>query len=874
MSLWRQFTYGLRGLLHRAQKDRDIADEVEQYFEEAAAELQARGLSPEVARRTARLEAGNAAIVKERITSYGWENTARNLFTDFRFAWRQLRKHPLFTATATLTLALGIGANVAIFTVVQSVLLAPLPYPDAGRLAVLETRWTDSGHTTRGVTGPDAADIRDQAHRLAAVSLYHGGTIGVQLADHSVYTTVSLVDANFARVFELKPIAGALFAGGAAHHAALVGEQFARDHFGGAEAAVGQTMHVENEALQIAGVLPASFDFPAGTQVWEAAPSQPESIARTAFNYRAVVRLQPDVSFQNARTELDGISQRLEKAYPEENRNKQMTVLPLRQALTGDARPTLLFLWATVGLILLIACVNVTHLQLVRSMDRQRELAIRRALGSSRWQIMQPVILESLLVSLLGGAAGVLSAYPAVHLLVAMAPKELPRTSEIHLNGWVLGFALLLAVFTSLASSIVPALRAAKVDPAEALKSDTSRGMTRRSATMLRDGLVMAEVSAAFVLALGAGLLLHTMMALLARDLGFETRQLLIVDADAPAHTEQDAHRAVDQFNQLFSQLAALPGVDHVAGIMGLPTGSYGSNGYYETRGGLAVDPRHKPWSIFSVASPDYFQALSIPLKRGRDFNAQDTYQSPFVAVISETLARQSFGDADPLGKQIQCGLDSDKWMTVIGVVGDVRQESPAENPGPALYMPMTQHPYYSNQIHVVLRTEVAPLTVMNTVQQTITRANPLIAMRFTTMDALVNQSMAEERFRAVLISCFAGVGMLLAMLGVYGTMAYAVTQRTVEIGIRMAFGAERITILKTVLLDAAKLAGCGIAVGLLLSLALGRLVTSLLVGVRPADPASLAAASLLLLAAALLAAFPPGWRATHVNPITALRSQ
>ena len=870
MSLWRQLSYGLRRLTNRAQHDRDVAEEVEQYFAEAIAEGRARGLSAQESRR----EAGNPGTAKERVTAYGWENAARNFFADLGFAARQLRKHPLFTVAATLTLALGIGSNVAIFTVVQSVLLAPLRYIDSGKLAVLQTHWTDSGHTTKGVTGPDAVDVRDQASSLAAVSLYHGGNLGVQLQNHSIYAVVSLVDANFASVFNLRPIAGALFADGDAHHAALVGERFAREHFGSAQAAVGQLLHVESEPLQIAGVLPAAFDFPAGTQVWEAAPLRPESMERTAFNYRAVARLSAKTDFQHAQTELEGISSRLQKAYPDANRNKRLWVVPLQQAVIGDARPTLLFLWATVGLILLIACVNVTHLQLVRSMDRQRELAIRRAIGSSRWQVMQPVILESLLVSLIGGAAGVLSAYPAVRVLVAMAPKELPRASEIQLNGWVLFFALVLAVCAALASSVLPALRAAKVDPAEALKCDTARGMTRQNAVLLRDGLVMAQVAATFVLAMGAALLLHTMVALRTRDLGYQTRQLLVVDADAPARSEEDGHRAEQKFEQIFAQLAALPGVEHVAGVMGLPTGDYGSNGYYQTRGGLPIDPLHKPWSIFSVASSGYFETMSIPLKRGRDFHAEDNYQNAFVAVISEALAKQSFGNVDPVGKQIQCGLDSDRWMTIIGVVGDVRQESPAENTGPALYMPMAQHPFYSNQIHIVLRTEVARLTVMRAVEEIIRRANPLIAMRFTTMDAMVNQSVAAERFRAVLLSAFAGVGLLLAMLGVYGTLAYSVTQRTFEIGIRMAFGAEKSTILQTVLAHAARLTCFGIALGLLMSLLLVRLVNSLLVGVKPYDPGSLAAAALLLLAAALLAAFAPGWKATHVDPMVALRSE
>jgi putative ABC transport system permease protein len=873
MSLWRQLTYGLRSLTNRAKYDRETAEEVEQYFEEAEAAWRSRGLSAEDARRAARLEGGSAAAAQERVNSYGWENIARSFFGDLRFAGRQLWKHKAFTATATLTLALGIGANAAIFTVIQSVLLAPLPYRNADKLAVLKTHWTNSGHTTARITGPDGVDVRDQARSIEAMSLYSGGNLGVQLRDHSVYTGVTFVDANFARVFSLQPIAGRLFSDADAHHAALVSEQFARDHFGSTQAALGQTVHVESEPVEIVGVLPGSFDFPAQTRVWEAFPLRPASEERTAFNYKAVARLRSGTTFQAAQTELMGISRRLETAYPEANRNKQILPQPLREALIGNTRPTLLFLWAAVALILLIACVNVTHLQLVRSMERQRELAIRRALGSSSWQVMQPVMLESLLVSLIGGAAGVLLAFPAVRVLVAMAPKDLPRTNEIHLNGWVLGFTLALSVLTAFASSVLPALKAARVDPAETLKQDASRGMTRQGAAMLRDGLVVAEVAATFVLAVGAALLLHTMMALINRDLGYQTRQLLVVDADAPAHSSQDAQRVVGQFSELFAQLAAMPGVTHVAGIMGLPTGAYGSNGYYTVTGAGPVDVNHSPHADFSVASPGYFQAMGIPIKRGRDFSQQDTDESGFVAVISESLAKQSFGNADPLGKQVQCGLDSDKWMTVVGVVGDVRQESPAENPGPTLYMPMTQHPFYANQIHIVLRTEVKPLTLMSAVQEAVARVNPFIAMRFTTMDAMVNTSIATERFRAALISSFAGVGLLLAMLGVYGTMAYTVAQRTFEIGVRMAFGAERGAILGTVLAHAAKLAGYGIAVGLVLSLLLARLVTSMLAGVRPTDPVSLGVASLLLLLTALAAALAPGWRATHVDPMVALRS-
>jgi putative ABC transport system permease protein len=484
------------------------------------------------------------------------------------------------------------------------------------------------------------------------------------------------------------------------------------------------------------------------------------------------------------------------------------------------------------------------------------------------------VFLESMLVAIIGGTAGVLLAFPTVRVLVAMAPQELPRTNEIHLNLRVLGFALGLSVVTAVLSAMLPAMRAAKVDPAEALKSDSSRGMTRHSAGLFRGGLVVAEVAATFVLAVGAGLLLRTMMTLNARDMGYETRQMLVVDADAPAQGETDARKAVQKFNDVFAQLGQLPGVERVAGVMGLPTGSYGSNGYYETRGGLPVDADHPAWSNFSVASPGYFTTMGIPLKRGRDFGSEDTQESEMVAVISESLARQSFGDADPVGKQIRCGLDSDKWMGVVGVVGDVRQDSPAEKPGPTLYMPMTQHPFYANQIHVVLRTQVKPLTLMSAVDERIARVDPLIARRYTTMDAMVDKSIAAERFRAALISSFAGVGLLLAMLGVYGTIAYSVAQRRFEFGVRMAFGAERGTILRSVLGHATKMACLGIVIGVALSVALARLVESMLVGVSPTDPLSLGLVSAALLITALGAASGPGWSATRVSPMAALRAE
>jgi predicted permease len=861
-------------MFKRKRTTHDFDEEMRAHVALEADELKSEGLGDEEARRRARVAFGNMQAAHERFYLKSRVAWLDNLARDLKHALRQLIRHPGFTLTATLTLAIGIGANTAIFTVIQSVLLAPLPYANPNRLALLETHWTDSGHTAPRMTGPDAVDVRAQAKGLEAVSLFAGGNDGVGLRDHATYTEVTWTDENFARVFSLQPIAGRLFGDAESHRAALVSEKFARDNFGGAQAALGQTLHIESESIQIVGVLGGGFDYPGKTDVWEASPLKPDSTSRTAFNYRAVALVGAGSSFKQAQAELDGLSQRLQALYPADNRAKAIEAVPLANALTGSARPTLLLLWGTVAIILLISCVNVTHLELVRAMERQREIAIAKALGARRWQVVRPVLIESLMLAAMGGAAGVLLAAPAVRILVAMAPSELPRATEIHLNLWVLVFTAGISALAALAASIFPALRAAKVEAAEALKHDASRGISRRGSATLRDSLVVAEVAATLVLAIGAGLLLRSMAALMARDMGYQARQLLVVDADAPAHTDADYLRAIQQFNSLFAELGAMPGVERAAGVMGLPTGPYGSNGYYTTRGGLPVDAAHQPWAIFTVASPGYFDTMSIPLQRGRDFSSGDTNQSPFVAVISQSLARQSFGDADPVGKQIQCGLDSDKWMTVIGIVGDVRQDSPADKPGPALYMPMAQHPYFANQIHIVLRTRVAPLSIMNAVRARIAHTNPLIAMKFTTMDALVSDSITVERFRATLISLFAAAGLLLAMLGVYGTTAYSVAQRTVEIGIRMAFGADRGAILGAILRHAARLACVGIFVGMVLSLLLVRLVAAMLIDVHPIDPWTMGAAALLLLLTALAASSAPAWKATHVNPVEALRAE
>jgi len=795
----------------------------------------------------------------------------QNLSIDLSFAFRQLWKSPAFAITAVLTLALGIGANTAIFTVVQSLLLAPLPYPDADRIVALNTTWAQTSHVSPRVTGPDLVDIREGARSLQAISPYFGGELGVQVGDHASFTGVSAVTASFAQVFAMTPEAGRWFTDAEAKHAAVVNGSFARTNFGSAEAAVGKTIAVEGQALQIVGVMPGSFSFPNKTQVWMAYPSQPESTSRTAFNYQAVAKLRRGVSLGQAQAELATIGTRLQAAYPGDNKDKSFRFVPLQEQLVGPVRPMLLLLMFAVGLILLIACVNVMHLYLARSMERRRELAIRTALGSSRLQLGRLVMMESLLLSGTGAVVGIALAIPLVKVLVSVAPQGLPRANEIHLNLWVLAFTAGIALVTTVVASLAPARQATRIDPMVALKEDSSRGMSGRHSFRLRNGLVVAEVAATFVLAVGASLLVRTMLALQSNDLGFSKDGLLIVDADAPA-TDLPGSLAADRdFETIFADLRTLPGVESVGGVMGLPTGKYGSNGYYAVNG-AAVDAQHGPQAIFSLASPDYFKTMEIPLLRGRDFAQGDGYDAPFVAIISESLAKQSFPGQDPIGRTIQCGLDSPKWMTIVGVVRDVRQDSPGQSPGPALYMPLLQHPYMATQINIALRTKVAPASLIDSVNARIHRVDAAVATRFTTMDAMVGDSVEMQRFRSVVVGGFAGIGLLLAVLGVYGTVAYSVAQRTFEIGIRMTFGAERGSILQMVLRQVLVLVLVGVGIGLVASLIAGRWIASMLSGVSPADPVSLAAAIALMTMAAVVAALLPARKASRVDPMRALR--
>ncbi len=794
---------------------------------------------------------------------------------DFVRAFRFLRKSPGFAIVAVLTIGLGIGATTAIFSVVDGVLLRPLDLPDAAHIVSIQTRWTDTGRLHPRMTGGDWIDIRPSADVFSASSLYYGGDIGVQFGDKAEFASTWFVNADYFDVLGLSPAAGRFFHSGEAGRTAVVGRDFAIRHFGSPEAALGRVLRVEETAYEITGVAPLPRRWALAGEVFLAAPDRPFNTNRTAFNYRALARIRPGSDLTQASTQLEAIGRRLAGEYPAENGRKSFAAVPLQETLTGGVRRMLYVLLGAVLLVLLIACANVANLLLARATARTREIALRAALGASRRQIVRQLMAESLLLALAGGVLGVLLALLGSDLLLALAPQNLPRLHEVVVDGRVFAFASVTSLLSCLIFGLLPAWRASRTDLNDCLKQGGSRGLLGGGASRLKDALVVAEIALAVTLVAGGGLLFRSFLAMENAHLGFEPEGVLVVEAHQPAGTMDEYVRVTQDFERLSGELLSLPGVTAAAGVMGLPMGRYGSNGGYIVEGmPLPKDFGLLPQAGFRLTAPGYFQALRIPLLRGRDFTERDHYEAEFVAIINESFARQSFPEQDPIGKRLQCGLDSPNWMTIVGVVGDTRQDSPGVPPGPELYMPLRQHPTRANEVQLVLRTAVPPESLQNPVTQLIRARHPEMALGFTTMPAMLSRAMAAPRFRTVLVMAFGAVALLLAMAGVFGVINYLVERRVPEMGLRLALGAPRTGLARGVMGRGLRLAALGIVAGFALSAAAGRLMESFLYGLAPSDPATHVLTAAAMILAALLASLAPAWRASRVDPMVALRQE
>jgi putative ABC transport system permease protein len=802
-----------------------------------------------------------------------------DLIRDVRYAVRGLRRHPFFSAVAVLTLALGMGATTAIFSVVHAVIVRPLPYSTADRLVSVGTRWLDSGRETARLTGGDLVDLRSN-RSFDAMSAYWGGEIGAVIGGAGDFVGTFWVEPAFFEVFGVRAVAGRAFGADDGEQLCVVSQGFAERRFGSSTGALGQSVSVEGQGYRIGGVMPAGFDAPHRADLWLPSPAHVARTAsdRTAFKYRAVARLAAGVSAEQAQRMVDALGMRLAGAFPGSNRNRGFSVMPLQDRSTAQVRATLFALSGAVSIVLIVACVNVASLLLARSTARADEIALRAALGASRWRVLRQLLAESLVLAVLGAGGGVALAVVVTPALLRLAPASLPRIGDIGVNWPVLAFTGGCAALASLVFGLAPAWRAIGRDRARgaagspwgsAPRHQRSGGLGAQP-SRLRALLVVVEVALAFALAVGAGLLVRSYNALSRADLGYRSDSVVVMYAHRPASTRAEYVAVARSFASIGERFAGLPGVEQVAAAMGLPAGRYGSSGSYFIEGRPAGPSAAETEAGFRLASPRYFATLGVPLKRGRDFDVSDAIDAPFVAIVSESLARQQFRDEDPIGRRLRCGLDApNTWMTIVGVVGDVRQESPGSTPQPELYMPLSQHPYFANEVEVIAKTSLPPASVVPAMRARMRAASPETAVEFTTLDDLVLASVGTARFRTWRFSAFAGLALLLAMAGIFGVTSYITARRTPEFGLRMALGASRGSLFAGVVGSTLVLGCAGIASGTVLALSLQRLIDA-----TPGVVSTYAATAALMLVVVGAAAAIPAWRAAHVDPVVALRRE
>jgi putative ABC transport system permease protein len=869
----------LGGLFNKERSDRAFADEVESHLQMHIDDNVRSGMTAEEARRSALIKLGGVTQTKELYGERRGIPAVETLLQDLRFAGRMLRKNAGFTVIAVLILALGIGANTAMFSVVRAVLLKPLAYSDPDRIVTLASFWkADAGKGQ--VSGPDYHDWHDQSSAFESMAYYGSWEMaaiaGTATGATAEYARATLVTSEFFRVFAVTPAVGREFSAEEAKPlgsgAAIVSYAYAARHFGQAASALGERVQIAGKTLDIVSVMPPGFSFPDRTDIWYPANTiAPETESRGAHNYRVVARLQNGVRLEQAQAQMLAIGARLEQKYPDSNKGKSVAVTQLRDEMVSNFRLTLYVMLAAVGVVLLIACANLANMLLAKAVARSREIAIRTAVGASRSRIARQLITESILLALVAGAIGVALAYWGSRTLVALAPTDVPRLAEAGIDTTVLSFALGVSLVASLLFGLAPALQVLRVDLNTALKQSVQRSGGGSLADRMRQALVVTEIALSVILVAGAGLLLKSFVALQNVELGFRSERVLVVGTSVPASDLESARRATRFYKQLLPEVRALPGV-LAAGATMAPPGHAGSDGSYWIDHLPATLDISGPQAVFSVVSPATFTTLGIPLQRGRDFNDRDTYDAPFTAVINEALARQAFPNQDPIGHSIYCGLDSMNPMKIVGIVGNVRQNGPAQESSPEIYMPYEQHPQPATNLSVLVRTSLQPGAISPAVRDKIHELSSDVPVKFTTMEALNSEGVAAPRFRTLLLGIFAALAVGLALAGVYGVMSYVVGQRSNEIGLRMALGASPRDVMRLILRQTLVLAGAGIVIGLAGAAGVTQLLTSMLFGVKATDPLTYAAVVALLVVAALVASYIPTRRAMRVDPMIALR--
>jgi putative ABC transport system permease protein len=794
------------------------------------------------------------------------------MLEDVRHGIRVLAKSPAFTALAILTLALGIGLNTALFSVINAVLVQPLPYPESGQL--VDVSETHKGRSGIHVSNLNLRDWREQNRSLQFLAGYTQAVTSAVGGDIPVRTRIAPVFQDFFAAMQVAPLIGRTFTREDRTPVAVLSYSLWRRAFGADPKISARTLRLDGLSFAIIGVMPPGFDFPAKSDVWIPNEIFPDDSARSGHNYQAIGRLKSGISLAQAQADLDSVSASVRQKDPSD-RDFGCKLTLLHESIVGRVRPAFLVLAGAVGFVLLIACVNVANLQLAKSFARGREIALRTALGARRGRIVRQLLTENLLLASLGGSLGLILALWTTDLLRAFVPADIPLSKAIQVDIPVLLFTVAVTLATGILFGLFPAIAAAKADLHEGLKEGSAKSTAGPSGRRLAGVLVTGEIALAMVLLTGAGLVIRSFIALSRVDPGFQTARVWTASLSWPirgADSEPDPAQVPGIYRRLFDRLRALPGVEAVAAANVLPMQGRGSNGEFAIEGrrqGKGVNT-----SFYRVISPDYFRTLSIPLVRGRFFTSRDDENSGPVVIVNATMAGRFFPNEDAVGKRIRYdGFGRPKWLTIVGVAADTRDFGLGATFDAECFVPYLQRPGMFVSSDLLVRT-TRETDMTAAVAEQVRAVNADVPVTVTRYENVLSGSLSRERFQMQLLSLFAALALVLAGVGIYGVLSYSVDRRMGELGIRMALGAKPAQILRGVLGEGLVLALSGLAIGILGSIALTRTLSSFLFGVTATDPATFAAVAAVVTSVAMLASFVPARRATRVDPAVALRNE
>lgn len=799
------------------------------------------------------------------------------IFKDIRYGIRGLARHPGFTAVAVITLALGIGANTAIFSVVNAVLLRPLPFNDPERIVWV---WdTQPQLATAPTSLPDFLGWKEQNRSFAHLAAFQSGTIFIDAGDGTTDSRVGLVTPELFSVFQVSPILGRTFTNEETlpgrFRVAVLSHSIWQNRFASDPNVLSRTIQLNGATYKIIGVMPAGFSYPDRAQLWRPLPIDPAKLDPGPHYLNVVGRLKPGVTLAQAQADMSPIAARLSEQNRAKNAGHGVKLESLTNVVVGDIGLALYVLLGAVGFVLLIACANLANLMLARVGARQKEIAVRTALGASRLRIVRQLLIESIMLALGGGVVGLLLALWAVSWVVSLGADTIPRVHEISVDPRVAGFTLLVSVVTGVLFGLAPALQVSRPDLTDALK-ESGRGTAGHRRNRLRNALVVSEVALSLVLLVGAGLMIRSFAKLNDVDPGFKPAKVLTLGVALLPTKYPEDEQVAQMFSQILESAANTPGVLSAGAISDLPATGSNTSDSFTIEGRPPIAKEAEPSTEYHVVTPRYFESMGIPLLSGRDIAQTDTRQSPNVVVINDVFARRHFAGENPLGHRLRLQGQERDPLLIVGVIGNVRNIALDEQPTPEVYVPFLQDPLsttYPRAMTIVARTKSDPGAIAGSLRAALTSVDkslPVYALK--PMTEHLRDSLARRRFNLILLTVFSCVALALAAVGIYGVISYGVTQRTHEMGIRMALGAKPRDVLTLVLRQSMMLALAGVGIGLLASLALTRLMKGLLFSVSVTDPMTFVAIALLMTLIALLACLIPARRATKVDPLVALR--